>query len=149
MKPINIEVMDGKCLATERSPCDSHTDERVKRTGVRSGEDNTVMHILYILFFFLPLQTPVTTYATATRTVCAPSSSVCPPGSASSNAWGVTVTPRELFLTWWTLENTLQRSLWSPSPRSTPHTEVNTQTSFYAQISVVCAACHRWAEQAY
>lgn len=66
----------------------------------------------------------MTTCATATRTVYVPSSSVCPPGSASSNAWGVTVTPREPSLTWWMLGNTRPPSLSSPSLPCTPLTEV-------------------------
>lgn len=61
---------------------------------------------------------------TATRTACAPSSSVCPPGSASSSAWGVTETLREPSLTWWTPGNIPPPFLSSPSLHSTPHTEV-------------------------
>lgn len=56
--------------------------------------------------------------------VYVPSSSVCPPGCASSSVWGVTVTPSELSRTWWTLGNIPPPSLSSPLLHSTLRTRV-------------------------
>lgn len=92
--------------------------------GCHQPDRNEKTQNLFLIFCCVPLQTPAATFATATRTACAPSSSVCPPGSVSSNAWGVTATPREPSPTWWTLGNTPPPSLSSPSQPSTPLTEV-------------------------